>query len=602
MKQAIRRLLPRTAGLLLAVSLCLSGCRGEEAQGTQETADDRLAFSDLKEEFYRAAASFDYLSQRRLIEDPAESGISVCYPAFPDLSENELKRRLDLARSLRFQLDIIDSAALDSQDQFLYALLSEHADRELEIEGMETFLLLSLLSPENGLMVRVPRILAGFSFSSRQDVEDYFTLLSDLPRLFNDLTDLAAEEVENGFVLTARWVQDAENACAPYCLDVENNSLSISFSRQLDGIADLTQEERAAYEERHLEAMDETVIPAFQKLSLDIRALPTRAMTQEGLCGRTGGQACYRHLIRAMTGTSYGEVSQIKSVLEEQLQRNTLSMDQLLADDPDLENGSSSAFDRFADAGDLLAFLAEETGKYFPEAGKDRLTVSLFPQELTGLWDVPGFFSPARDQALGEQTLWISQSMLDDPSRLYPALAQSAYPGAFYRESWLRQNLTEPVRQVLSFPGWENGWDLYAKSYAFSFANGLSSKESQLKRLTLSSSMVIQALIDIQVNYYGWGLEDVLTFLEENYAISDQRVGESIYRTSIYSPCSSLASCIGYLEIRQMKAQAMDALGEQFDELEFHRFLLETGPAPFQLIRDRLNTWITGQNMNSLSR
>src|SRR5699024_3183078 len=98
----------------------------------------------------------DYLTQKRLVKDPETAGLSVCYPSFPDFSENAWKEELDLAKSLRFQLNTIDSTALDSQDQFLFQILSEYADCQLEKEGMESFRVLSLLSPESGLMVQVP--------------------------------------------------------------------------------------------------------------------------------------------------------------------------------------------------------------------------------------------------------------------------------------------------------------------------------------------------------------------------------------------------------------------------------------------------------------
>ncbi len=599
MEQNIRRILPRTAGMLLAVSLCLGGCQGKgTAPGAGES--DAPAFAELKEEYYQAAASLDYMTERRLVRDPEAAGLSVCYPSFPDLTENAWKKELDLAKSLRFQLNTIDSTTLDAEDQFLYQLLSDHADKQLETEEFSSFRLLSWLSPEQGLMVEIPRQLGHISFESSQDVEDYFTLLSDLPRLFKDLADLSRQEMENGLILTPQWLQDAADACAPYCLDAEHNSLSFVFSLQLEALPGLSEEERSAYEERHLQLMKDTVIPAFQKLSQDIRGLSGQAMQQEGLCGRKGGRDYYWHLVRSDTGTSYRDISQIKSALEEQLQNNTRSMNRLLEAAPDLEDSAGAAFDRFADADQILTFLMEETGKSFPETGEWRLSAAAVPQELAGLWDVPGFFEPAADQLMDESTIWISQSMLKDPAQLYPALAQAAWPGAFYRESWLRENQTEPVRQVISCPGWEKGWDLYARSYAFSFDNGLSREARQLERLSLSSSLTIRALIDIQVNYYGWGQEEVSQFLAENYAIEDERVSQSIFQRAVYSPGSSLTACLGYLEIRQMKTLARDALGDKFQEAEFHRFLLETGPAPFSLIRSQLDAWITSQNMHVL--
>ena len=118
MKQNLRRILPRTAGMLLAVSLCLGGCQGKgTAPGAGES--DAPAFAELKEEYYQAAASLDYMTERRLVRDPEAAGLSVCYPSFPDLTENAWKKELDLAKSLRFQLNTIDSTSLDAEDQFL---------------------------------------------------------------------------------------------------------------------------------------------------------------------------------------------------------------------------------------------------------------------------------------------------------------------------------------------------------------------------------------------------------------------------------------------------------------------------------------------------
>ena len=52
---------------------------------------------------------------------------------------------------------------------------------------------------------------------------------------------------------------------------------------------------------------------------------------------------------------------------------------------------------------------------------------------------------------------------------------------------------------------------------------------------------------------------------------------------------------MGYLEICSLRDEAQVALGDDFDLKEFHRFLLETGPASFDLIRERMDAWIADQ-------
>ena len=43
-----------------------------------------------------------------------------------------------------------------------------------------------------------------------------------------------------------------------------------------------------------------------------------------------------------------------------------------------------------------------------------------------------------------------------------------------------------------------------------------------------------------------------------------------------------------------MHDEAQEALGEQFSETEFHRVLLDTGPAPVSLIQAQVDAWVDG--------
>ena len=44
-----------------------------------------------------------------------------------------------------------------------------------------------------------------------------------------------------------------------------------------------------------------------------------------------------------------------------------------------------------------------------------------------------------------------------------------------------------------------------------------------------------------------------------------------------------------------MRREAEDALEDAFRPVEFHRFLLDTGPAPFTVIRPRFKEWLEKQ-------
>ena len=63
----------------------------------------------------------------------------------------------------------------------------------------------------------------------------------------------------------------------------------------------------------------------------------------------------------------------------------------------------------------------------------------------------------------------------------------------------------------------------------------------------------------------------------------------------VENPANYLEYYVGYLEIASMRREAEDALEDAFLPVEFHRFLLDTGPAPFTVIRPRFKEWLEKQ-------
>lgn len=644
--KASRRMLLSVPASILAVSLGLGGCRsqnieipsdrqhltGSEAAGKPQTKtaspaepeneaqQDHLnplanqEFDQMTDELYTSLVSFDYLTQRQFYQDPAAAGTSgsgtvsltICDPALPDLSETAWEQQLEMIKSLKFQLGTINQSQLTSERQKLYDILTFYADNELKKDGLSAFRLLSALSPEQGLMVRIPKELNSFSLNSRQDVEDYLTLLSDLPRLFKDLSDLCQEGANQGLHFTEQWLKDAASACAPYCLTPEHNSLVASFPDRLSQIPDLTEEERAAYISRNQEAVSQYVIPAYQKLNQEIRQLPIQSLEYEGLCGQKGGREYYRYLVSRNSGTSCQDIRQLKNAIEDQLKQNTQALNELLKKAPE-DSLSLHAAAAFSDDPDeTLSFLQKETDKHFPAfpSGEtaEAVTLSIFvvPVESEDLWEIPSAELIPFDAKTSGRRLFLNQNTAANQGHLYAALSQAGFPGRAYRQYYALQQSSTPLLTVLSFPGWEQGWDLYGRIYAISFDNGLTPEARQMARLSLSSSKAIRALIDIQVNYYGWGLEEVQAYLTEQYHTHEEGIAEAIYRKSLYAPADSVIEYAGYLELRQIKAQAQAELGDFFDETAFHRFLLEEGAAPFGLIRKSLKGWILEQNLSKI--
>ena len=59
---------------------------------------------------------------------------------------------------------------------------------------------------------------------------------------------------------------------------------------------------------------------------------------------------------------------------------------------------------------------------------------------------------------------------------------------------------------------------------------------------------------------------------------------EQIYDLIIGSPGNYLKYYIGYVEFLELKKKWVEKKGEDFSQKEFHKAVLDVGPAPFELV------------------
>ena len=107
-----------------------------------------------------------------------------------------------------------------------------------------------------------------------------------------------------------------------------------------------------------------------------------------------------------------------------------------------------------------------------------------------------------------------------------------------------------------------------------------------------SAMLGLHALIDLNVNYYGWTQEQVADYLKQFFSIDQEQVAEAIYQAVRSNPSNYVAYYGGYCEIMKMKTEAENTLKEQFQPLRFHQFLLDMGPMPFAVMDGYFKAWL----------
>jgi len=101
------------------------------------------------------------------------------------------------------------------------------------------------------------------------------------------------------------------------------------------------------------------------------------------------------------------------------------------------------------------------------------------------------------------------------------------------------------------------------------------------------------------VNVLGWSYKDVAQLLSE-VNIIDPEVVDNIYNMAVGVPLNSVNYSLGYIELIKLLEHAENQMGEDFALIDFHRFFLDFGPAPYPIILKYMDEYIQEQESQAL--
>ena len=131
--------------------------------------------------------------------------------------------------------------------------------------------------------------------------------------------------------------------------------------------------------------------------------------------------------------------------------------------------------------------------------------------------------------------IYINGGSVGTAGDLYTTLAHEGYPGHLYQNVYFLSNCDTPLRKILSFSSYSEGWATYVENYSYTTDNGLSPELGQVLAYNASATLALHALLDININYYGWDKEQVYDYLSQFYDISDHSVADQIYSHMLLS-------------------------------------------------------------------
>lgn len=559
--------------------------------GTSSNSESHQSkFDEFIHELFVNEVQSDTLSLNYSLANPEAFGIEHNEATLGEYSIRKMKEDLMSTEQYLKDLKKFKYDALTADQQLTYDILYNYMETELELGNYLYYF--ESLGPTTGLQAQLPILLAEFNFYDRDDIERYLELLPCVYDYFEDIAEFEREKSEKGLFMSDAVADRIIEQCNSFIANPENNFLIEYFDEKIEAFNGLTNEEIAQYKLANKQGVLEYIIPSYELLIRVLQELKGSGLNDAGLYYYPEGQAYYECLTKFKTGSNKN-MKEIIVMLETAIGDGILEITKLTISDPlILDKFASFTSFPLTDPDVILDDLKNDIIKDFPEPIDVNCEIKYVHESLSEYLSPAMYLIPAIDNYT-ENNIYINGNDYETLSTIYTTVAHEGYPGHLYQNVYFRSKDPAPIRNLLNFIGYDEGWATYVEFLSFQYA-GIDPNLAALLEANNKVVLLMYARADIGIHYEGWPKSKAISYI--NQFAGDEETSNKIYQVLLEEPAIYLPYAVGYLEILELKDKAQATLGDDFDNKDFHRFLLDIGPAQFGIIEKHIEVWLNNKS------
>lgn len=576
-------------------------------------------FEAFTEKFFLSELQSNPIHFHYSVQNPDSYGIDESALSLPVYHAGDAADSIYELSQVTSELKEIDSSRLNEANQYLYQLLDSYLTAAAQTASYPYFP--EPLSPSSGIPSELPILLAEYRLNTVEDIELYLSILSQVPVYFEGLILYEQEKASAGLFMS----DDTADKVIRQCMDLMSSEslqdgshfLDVTFVQRLQTLVDqgiLTEEQSLAYQSENDRLLTTVIAPAYEYLADEITLLKGNGKATGGLAQYDGGRDYYKALVRLQTG-SCRDISEIKQLLYKDLQFNYESLARLLHNNPALQDMfiQDPALMPAMSPEEILSCLQTRMLQDYPPLLADNSSAEItcnikYVDASLEPYSAPAFYMTPPIDHVYDNTIYINAMDTSDDLSLFTTLAHEGYPGHLYQTVysqlyWEQADCT-PLRNVLYYGGFIEGWAMYVELASYDYAIELASpghpeavQYYQICRLDRQIQLCLYSLLDIAIHYDGASLDDVRKIFASLGSLNDDSI-QAVYEYIAEEPGNYLKYYLGYLEIMELKKQAAtvwyqsDQTSSAYQDSDFlyrfHCFLLQNGPADYQSLSSRL--------------
>lgn len=454
---------------------------------------------------------------------------------------------------------------------------------KLELTQGDFVLYHDVLGPTTGIQAQLPVLFAEFNIKTQEDLDIYLALVKSIEPYFEEVCEFQKLKAASGLFMSKQVADSIISQCENFIKDPEENFLIITINNKISNMDFLSEDEKSKYIKENNDSIKNTLIPAYELLIATLKDLNSTGKNDKGLCYYEKGKSFYEYLIAYNTNSSKS-VPELIQMVDLSIEENILEMGDILERNPKVYEELMDISFPLQEPTEIITFLESAVLKDFPEIPSVNCTISYVPESLQEHLSPAMYLVPAIDD-YKNNVIYINPEY--NMTDVFPTLAHEGYPGHLYQSVYFRDSNPSPIRNLLDFGGYIEGWATYVEYYSYYLA-GLEKDVADFIVANMTTNMGIYCRLDFGIHYEGWTFSDSLDYLK-SLEINDKELVTLLYETILEEPALYPQYGIGYLEIMELKKKAESKLSDRFSLKDFHTFMLDVGPAPFIVIEERLN-------------
>ena len=619
------RLFPHT--LVLAAVLTLGACAPSTDAPAPKSSDvigTEISKENKGDENQRIDAWFEDKFMERVRAYPqtlTSLGIDERQDEWNNPTRSYRLEQLDKSRkALEEMRERFDFDKLDSNRQLSYRLFEKNVEDDMK--GRKWWDHGYTYTQMRGAHASLPTFLMNnHKIKDVEDAENYLKRLETIDQPLDEYTRQAKAKFEKG-IAPPKFVYDfviesSQNIISGDPLDDSEklNLLLNDFKKKLDKI-DIDEESRAALSERAINAVVNTVAPAYERIIAEMSRQKDSASTDDGAWKLPNGGAYYAWRLNQMTTTDMSadaihklglsEVDRIHAEMREIMKK--VEFDGTLQEffeftrtdkqffKPEGARGRAAYLreaTKFID--DMYVRLPEVFNK-LPKADLEVRAVEAFREKAAG----KAFYNrPAPDGS--RPGIYYANLYRMDAMPVYQMEALAYHEGVpgHHMQLSISQELEgiPSFRKYGRFTAYSEGWGLYSEFLPKEM--GLyQDPYSDFGRLAMELWRAARLVVDTGLHEKKWTREEATDYLMTNTPNPESDCLKAIERY-IVMPGQATAYKIGMNKILDLRAEAKAELGEAFDIRDFHDAILATGPVPLSIMEEQVAAYVADMKAGS---